>query len=224
MQNTRLYFKFYLLNCPHFSLFRYFFSFSSQCYHKQCLNCNQCSRQLDSLNYFDATNRDGHIYCQNCYEVKFGVRGLPTSQSDLKKPIQGDNYPTEKCLRCGGNVFEAEKIVSTVGFFHPNCFRCHQCSRALDQVKNPFFIHILVFVLLVKRKKIVFEIGIPQFFRSNVSDDIGVVGLSFFCAILKGKYNFVPSIHGGYIPISNLFAKGNHVTRYITYLYVFQNR
>ena len=123
------------------------FAFSSQCYHKQCLNCNQCSRQLDSLNYFDATNRDGHIYCQNCYEVKFGVRGLPTSQSDLKKPIQGDNYPTEKCLRCGGNVFEAEKIVSTVGFFHPNCFRCHQCSRALDQVKSAIFILFIYWLL-----------------------------------------------------------------------------
>ena len=30
---------------------------SSKSYHKQCLICHQCSRQLDSSNYFDATNR-----------------------------------------------------------------------------------------------------------------------------------------------------------------------
>ena len=108
------------------------------------MTCFQCSRQLDQLNYFDATNRDGHIYCQNCYEAKFGVKGHATSQSDLKKPIQGDLAQTERCLRCGGNVFEAEKIVTTVGLFHMNCFKCLQCSRALDQVIKKI-IHIKVF-------------------------------------------------------------------------------
>ena len=48
---------------------------SSHVYHKQCMSCQNCSRILDNQNYFDATTGDGHIYCQHCYETKFGVKG-----------------------------------------------------------------------------------------------------------------------------------------------------
>ena len=48
---------------------------SSHVYHKQCMSCHNCSRILDNQNYFDATTGDGHIYCQHCYETKFGVKG-----------------------------------------------------------------------------------------------------------------------------------------------------
>ena len=48
---------------------------STHVYHKQCLSCQNCSKTLEIQNYFDATSKDGNIYCQHCYENKFGVRG-----------------------------------------------------------------------------------------------------------------------------------------------------
>lgn len=105
---------------------------SSHCYHKQCLSCSHCLRQLDFTNYFDATARDGNIYCQNCYEVRYGVKGHPLSLPDAKKIVE--NSSSCKCPKCGGSVYEAEKVITSIGAYHATCVRCATCSRALDQV------------------------------------------------------------------------------------------
>ena len=105
---------------------------STHAYHKQCLSCQQCSRYLDTQNYFDA--RDGNIYCKNCYENKFGVKGQAGKLAgDLKKIVHGDLAQIIGCTRCGGNVYEAEKIVTSAGPYHPGCFKCFKCSRSIDQ-------------------------------------------------------------------------------------------
>ena len=36
------------------------------------------------------------------------------------------------CPRCGGRVFEAEKMMTRTRVFHRKCFSCEECSRALD--------------------------------------------------------------------------------------------
>ena len=35
-------------------------------------------------------------------------------------------------FRCGGAVFEAEKLTVKDNVYHKRCFTCHRCSRALD--------------------------------------------------------------------------------------------
>jgi len=37
-------------------------------FHRQCLSCKNCRRQLDTSSFFDAT--DGEIYCRGCYTEK----------------------------------------------------------------------------------------------------------------------------------------------------------
>ena len=37
-------------------------------------------------------------------------------------------------LRCGGAVFEAEKLTVKDAVYHKRCFTCHRCSRALDSL------------------------------------------------------------------------------------------
>ena len=36
--------------------------------------------------------------------------------------------------RCGGAVFEAEKLTVKDDVYHKRCFSCHRCARALDSL------------------------------------------------------------------------------------------
>ena len=53
--------------------------------------------------------------------------------SNLTKIVNGDLAEVIRCQRCGGNVYEAEKLLTSVGCYHPGCFKCAKCSRSLDQ-------------------------------------------------------------------------------------------
>ena len=46
--------------------------------------------------------------------------------------ILADEGDKNKCPRCSGKVFEAEKMASNKGLFHRKCFNCQDCHRALD--------------------------------------------------------------------------------------------
>ena len=46
--------------------------------------------------------------------------------------ILADEGDKNKCPRCSGKVFEAEKMASNKGVFHRKCFNCQDCHRALD--------------------------------------------------------------------------------------------
>ena len=118
-------------------------------YHKSCAKCSHCSTVLTSLNL--SSDKDGTIFCQGCYCRKYGgasYRAVGTSAwvdgsqhraqlnnqdlSHLKPVIDGD----EGCLRCGGAVFEAEKvIISNKLVFHKSCFSCKGCKGNLDVSK-----------------------------------------------------------------------------------------
>ena len=45
-----------------------------------------------------------------------------------------DNYHTNFIPRCGGAVFEAEKVCVKDVFYHKKCLTCAKCSRALDSL------------------------------------------------------------------------------------------
>ena len=57
-----------------------------------------------------------------------------------RKDAQGNNifycaYALETGFcRCGGAVFEAEKLTVKDDVYHKRCFNCHRCSRALDSL------------------------------------------------------------------------------------------
>ena len=51
--------------------------------------------------------------------------------------IKAEKDSPDCCPKCGGKVFEAEKMVTANGkWFHRNCFRCVTCNNMLDSLNN----------------------------------------------------------------------------------------
>ena len=46
----------------------------------------------------------------------------------IKAGLDADNA----CKRCGGLVFEAEKMASSGGVYHDSCYNCKICRKTLD--------------------------------------------------------------------------------------------
>ena len=46
--------------------------------------------------------------------------------------IKAKDGAKDGCPKCGGRVFEAEKMTTRTRVFHRKCFSCEECSRALD--------------------------------------------------------------------------------------------
>jgi len=101
--------------------------------HKYCLSCNDCHTNLDASSFYNGN--DGEVYCKYCYSLKFGHR----QKSDYKgwmdvKAIPGEVHDKLTCPRCGGKVFEAERMVTRVGSYHKPCFSCIDCNKKLDSM------------------------------------------------------------------------------------------
>jgi hypothetical protein len=43
-------------------------------------------------------------------------------------------FPFVNVTRCGGAVFEAEKLTVKNDVYHKRCFNCRRCSRAMDSL------------------------------------------------------------------------------------------
>lgn len=122
---------------------------SGRVYHDRCAKCFSCRRKLEAKSLFSAPDKE--IYCQGCYGKKFGVavfRGNLTNQwgdeqscgnlrgssADTSSVIKAQNE-AEGCRRCVGRVFDAEKVFSSHGMYHSNCFKCFECGAKLDSMK-----------------------------------------------------------------------------------------
>lgn len=46
--------------------------------------------------------------------------------------IKAEDGDKDRCPRCSGKVFEAEKVATGKGIYHRKCFSCYVCSRSLD--------------------------------------------------------------------------------------------
>ena len=46
--------------------------------------------------------------------------------------IKGSEGSFETCPRCGGTVYEAEKVASKHNLYHKSCLTCYDCNRGLD--------------------------------------------------------------------------------------------
>lgn len=82
----------------------------SATWHKQCFSCKGCGGTLTSTLAYGFEAPDSEIYCKTCFVKNFGEGTKPLTYSDTKllRAAAGEHG----CPRCGGSVFEAEKVVA----------------------------------------------------------------------------------------------------------------
>jgi len=99
-------------------------------YHKKCFTCKRCTRSMDSL--MVAVGPDQDIYCGVCLKIAFAPERPQVITDTTIIMGSGDEETKDSCPRCGGKVFEAEKMTGKYGYYHKKCFKCMKCKRPLD--------------------------------------------------------------------------------------------
>jgi cysteine/glycine-rich protein len=125
---------------------------AGQKWHKMCCKCGECSKLLDSTTLRD---HEGLLYCPTCYNRKCGIKGYGYGSGAGTLATDGGSTGTgggtsygktggaggggggkfgssDKCPKCGGAVYMAEKIVGAGSSWHIHCFNCSICNKKLD--------------------------------------------------------------------------------------------
>ena len=105
-------------------------------WHRQCFTCSSCSYSMTNTldDVFDTNN--GQILCRPCLKKHHFDNSeyvKPMVFPDTTKILATND--AEKCPRCQGAVFEAEKIGFSGKVYHMNCFNCFNCNVKLDNLK-----------------------------------------------------------------------------------------
>jgi len=94
-----------LCNCCNQPITGKYVSVENQSFHDECFRCVHCNC-IPKLFY----NKDGSIYCQNCYNDVF----------------------LDKCKRCARPITPGEEFLDVKNLkFHNNCFTCATCFTPL---------------------------------------------------------------------------------------------
>lgn len=130
-------------------------------YHKRCLSCKNCKRNLDIS--ILAIGPDDDIYCSICcHKISWPNRYQGACDTSV---IPGEEGEPTNCPRCHGKVcsfkssngikawakpmemvpffclvifsfalqvFEAERMSTKKALYHKKCFTCIKCKSALD--------------------------------------------------------------------------------------------
>lgn len=95
-------------------------------YHKRCFTCISCNRpQVDKLQVH--VGFDKQIYCKTCYPKIWHTPMEVESRAKIQATGEDSG-----CPRCGGKVFEAERMACKTGQFHKLCFTCKICNRLMN--------------------------------------------------------------------------------------------
>jgi len=97
-------------------------------YHKKCFSCIKCKSQVGYFNAIEGP--DDEVYCKVCYLRHHGPGGH--NKFGEKTAFPCDEESPEACIRCKGQVFEAEKQVTKTGVIHKYCLACNDCNCNLD--------------------------------------------------------------------------------------------
>merc|ERR1712088_388907 len=97
---------------------------------KQCFSCKRCGRSMDSLAVSVGPDQD--IYCNVCLKIVSAPERPQVITDTTIIMGSGDPENKDSCPRCGGKVFEAEKMTGKYGAYHRQCFKCMKCKRPLD--------------------------------------------------------------------------------------------
>ncbi|XP_054761857.1 cysteine and glycine-rich protein 1-like isoform X1 [Lytechinus pictus] len=128
-------------------------------YHKLCHRCFLCDTGLDSKT---VSPHDDELYCKKCHARKFGIKGIGFGIGGgalgMDEGEQLGNVPDpslrgapaiaaayahsdltgvsgtggDRCPRCGGSVYAAEKKIGANNTWHSKCFTCFMCNKRLD--------------------------------------------------------------------------------------------
>jgi len=108
-------------------------------FHPQCFNCQVCAKSLVGKTF--STDDKNQVYCPECYTKKFAY-----ICSVCKQPIVPKEGQTK-----------APRIRALDRDFHPQCFKCEDCSKVLDsRIKGsecwPIRHHILCYKCYRRRQ------------------------------------------------------------------------
>ena len=94
-------------------------------FHKHCFYCASCGQ---SLNFSNFTANENEVYCHGCYRKNFDSRSKSVGPPDTRA-IKGSSK--ENCQRCGGIVYDLEKVQTKSSLIHRSCLSCQGCKKPL---------------------------------------------------------------------------------------------
>ena len=110
-------------------------------FHSPCFKCSKCERNLVAT-IDKACMRNELILCKQCFNKEKSISKKEGNDEDgiltyAKSIVDCQAIPASeddpnRCLRCAGKVFDAERMSMKSGQFHKKCFSCFECRRPLD--------------------------------------------------------------------------------------------
>merc|ERR1712088_829310 len=106
---------------------------------KQCFSCKRCGRSMDSLAVSVGPDQD--IYCNVCLKIVSAPERPQVITDTTIIMGSGDPENKDSCPRCGGKVFEAEKMTGKYGSYHRQCFKRKKCNSSTYGHKSKATLH-----------------------------------------------------------------------------------